>query len=366
MTEAAVISIEHQATRLEYIVIVATVISISFALFLSSRIISFLVKSLDKVFQSLAIMANGDFSVPCKVNLPGMLGNLQENTEKTRQSINKMLAGIADEVVESSGSLSEVSKEVQSIVDSQSREIMQVVTSTDELASSATQIAENANSTHDTTENVLSQANESLKLNDDVVKQIELLVDSLTQSSHALGKLEENSHNITTVLDVIKGIAEQTNLLALNAAIEAARAGDQGRGFAVVADEVRNLAKRTHDSTSEIETMISQFDGVTKDAVDTMQQSCELGDKTINIAKQSSDLLNTSNSSISKVNEMNLEVASAATQQSSVVEEMNVNVNRINEKAEASSEQVKALLHAVDQLCHVSDNLMKATGRAGT
>lgn len=82
-----------------------------------------------------------------------------------------------------------------------------------------------------------------------------------------IDKLNEQTNDITAVLDDIKSVAEQTNLLALNAAIEAARAGENGRGFAVVADEVLQLAGRSQESTNQIHEIIEKLQTRAKIAI---------------------------------------------------------------------------------------------------
>lgn len=195
------------------------------------------------------------------------------------------------------------------------------------------------------------------------LKTIEALAQEVENSAQVISRLSEDSTQIGSVLDVIRGIAEQTNLLALNAAIEAARAGDQGRGFAVVADEVRTLASRTQASTLEIQSMIERLQTDASNAVKAMQQGQVQAQQGLSQAAQAENALQTISQSVTRINDMNIQIATAAEEQSSVAEEINRNIVNISQSADATAEGAKQTASAGDELAKLAARLQNLVGQ---
>ena len=178
------------------------------------------------------------------------------------------------------------------------------------------------------------------------IMNIEYVAEAIENTAVVIRQLGDDSHHIGIVLEVIQGIAEQTNLLALNAAIEAARAGEQGRGFAVVADEVRTLAKRTQDSTSQINDIISKLQHRANEAGVTMQQSPAMMIETVNAAREAGVSIAEISSAINSISHMNVQIATATEEQGAVSEGLHRNVANISHASEEVVEGAKQMSSA--------------------
>ncbi|WP_422911802.1 methyl-accepting chemotaxis protein [Pseudomonas sp. MAC6] len=165
-----------------------------------------------------------------------------------------------------------------------------------------------------------------------------------------LQNLARSNEQIGAILAVIQSIASQTNLLALNAAIEAARAGESGRGFAVVADEVRGLAQRTQDSVGEIREVIESLQARSLAVADAMNSSHHQAQSNVQQARMAIEALQRITGAVNVISEMNLQIASAAEEQSSVAEEVGRNIGVIRDVTQSLSEQAEQSAHLSQQL----------------
>lgn len=220
----------------------------------------------------------------------------------------------------------------------QQGEADQVATAIHQMSASVAQVASSAQLAAVAADEAEGETQAGHRLVDRNRNAIQGLAGALAEASQVIHRLETHSSEISGVLDVIRGIAEQTNLLALNAAIEAARAGEQGRGFAVVADEVRNLAKRTAQSTHEIQRMIGALQDGTRAAVEVMQQSSEHAGHSVEQAQLASSALDGISARVNQINEMSLQIAAAVEQQSQVSESINRNIVSIRLASDATVE----------------------------
>ncbi|MBB1521512.1 methyl-accepting chemotaxis protein [Aquipseudomonas guryensis] len=223
----------------------------------------------------------------------------------------------------------------------QFREVDQVATASQEMSATAHDMANNAAQAADAARSADAATREGLAVIDRTTLSIEQLAAELSAAMQEVEGLASSSEKIGSVLEVIRAIAEQTNLLALNAAIEAARAGEAGRGFAVVADEVRNLAKRTQDSVEEIRQVIEGLQSGTREVVSTMHSSHKQAQGSVEQVEQAVTALRSIGEAVSVINDMNLQIASAAEEQSAVAEEVNRNVANIRDVTETLSGQAE-------------------------
>lgn len=229
-------------------------------------------------------------------------------------------------------------------------ETEQVVSAITEMSSTANEVASNTNQVAEATQAVTEEVFNAQACVDVSLSEVSALVKEIDGASNSMDSLSEQSKKINNVLSVIGDIAEQTNLLALNAAIEAARAGEQGRGFAVVADEVRNLASRTQESTLEINEMLNELHRLVEQSVNAMQLSQERSVRAVDSSRAISESLGSVTTSITSINDMSTQIATAATEQSSVTEEINRNIYAIQEIVNSltqSSKEAENVAHDV-------------------
>ena len=221
----------------------------------------------------------------------------------------------------------------------QYREVDQVATAFHEMSATAQDVARSAAQAAEAARGADQATREGLGVIDTTTLSIEQLASAMTTAMGEVEGLASSSDKIGSVLEVIRSIAEQTNLLALNAAIEAARAGEAGRGFAVVADEVRNLAKRTQDSVEEIRQVIEGLQSGTREVVSSMHSSHRQAQGSVAQVEMAVTALQRIGEAVGVITDMNLQIASAAEEQSSVADEINRNISSIRDVTEAISSQ---------------------------
>ncbi|MDH4556557.1 methyl-accepting chemotaxis protein [Pseudomonas sp. BN417] len=295
-------------------------------------------KSLGKVMDQVAA---GDMTVSFRAESRDELGELGQTFNGTVVKIHDLIELVGHTVTEverQAGRVEQVSGESNQAVAGQRSQIEQVATAMNEMSATAQEVARSAAAAVDSAQSVNQETVSGRALVESQLGSIERLAGEIDQSVAVINQLAADSASISRVLEVIKGIAEQTNLLALNAAIEAARAGEQGRGFAVVADEVRTLAKRTQQSTEEIEQMIARLQGGVGAAVKAMSTSHQMADGTVSQSGKVQAALENILSAVGMIVDQNQQIAAAAEQQTAVAQDIDQNIVEINHAGERTAE----------------------------
>ena len=306
-------------------------------------VLSFIVgQSISKPMASavgvLKDMAQGDFTrrldLDTKDEVGAMARALNSAIESVRDAL-EQVRGVANDVATASQQLRASAEEISAGAQEQASSLEETAASLEEITSTVKQNAETAH-------HAATIAGESRTAADNGSRVVASAV-------QAMQEITTSSKRIADIISSIDEIAFQTNLLALNAAVEAARAGDQGRGFAVVAAEVRNLAQRSAASAKEIKALIS-------DSV----QKVETGSKHVN---ESGHTLQNIMSSVSTVTDMMGEVAAAAKEQNTGIEQVNTAISQMDRVTQGNASQTEEMSSTAEALATQAEQLQNLVGR---
>lgn len=357
---------DTDAAQAKYLLLLATVLALVFGLVAAWAITRQIIIPLDQTLQVAERVASGDLSHNLASLRQDELGQLQRAMQSMTVGLRELIGGISEgvtQIASAAEQLSAVTEQTSAGVNSQKVETDQVATAMNEMAATVQEVARNAEEASEAAAAADQQAREGDKVVGEAIAQIERLATEVGNSTVAMGDLKRESDKIGSVLDVIKSVAQQTNLLALNAAIEAARAGEAGRGFAVVADEVRSLAQRTQKSTEEIEELIAGLQSGTQQVATIMDNSRNLTDSSVELTRRAGSALENITRTVSTIQAMNSQIATAAEQQSAVAEEINrsvLNVRDVSEQTAAASEETAA---SSTELARLGTHLQALVGR---
>ena len=314
----------------------------------------------NKLKQNFDELRQGKLTTRMDENRSGELGEIAKIFNEFAESLSRNFLKIincANKLSTNSHELSEISRTTKKNVQRQAIETDMVATAMEEVVATAGEIANSAENAADSANDANLFATQATQIVQDNRDSIIYLADKLKNASGITEDLEISSNEIEAILEVINTIAEQTNLLALNAAIEAARAGEQGRGFAVVADEVRTLAGRTQNSTFEVKKSIENIQLGTKSTVDAMVEADNNAQSGVEHAENVSTALNDIITIITRINNLNNEIAQATRQQTKGAEEMNINLANISNVSKATQEGAEISYHKSMEVAGVAEEL---------
>ncbi|WP_270818990.1 methyl-accepting chemotaxis protein [Aeromonas sp. Y311-2] len=297
------------------------------------------------------------------------LGKLAQGFNEMQSNLRMLVNEVSGSVVQLGAAAEEISAVAQQSANNmgaQQHELNQLATAMNEMQATVQEVARNTNDAASAATSASDTAAQGSETVNDSIGRIEKVATAIEETALVIRQLGDDSRNIGMVLEVIQGIAEQTNLLALNAAIEAARAGEQGRGFAVVADEVRTLAKRTQDSTSQINHIISELQQRANEAGITMQQSQDMMSETVHTAREAGASIAEISSSVNSISHMNIQIATATEEQGAVSEELNRNVVNISNASEEVATGAKQMAQACNDLNLLATQLQEVVRKFRT
>ncbi|WP_190294672.1 methyl-accepting chemotaxis protein [Pseudomonas caricapapayae] len=347
-----------------YVAVATVVLMLIVVLWLASVVIRNIKIAVVDVNRTLMALSTRDLTARTRYIGKDEFGEISRNLDNMAQQISEVISEIGSataQVATAAEQSSAVALQTSQNVAQQRQGTDQVATAISEMSATVKDVARSTTDAAEMSQRVNNSTVQGKTEIDNTIGLIQGLSVQAEETSRIIEELKGESNSISSVLDVIRGVADQTNLLALNAAIEAARAGEQGRGFAVVADEVRNLAKKTQDSTVSIQKMIANLQSGSERAAASMQETLGKAQEGASNVVRAGELLEEIAEGIATISDRNIQVASAAEEQSLVAEEIHRNVIDINSlviQVSAGAEQTAVTSRELARLAEQQQGLV--------
>lgn len=335
---------------------------------IASWVIGLLYRPLLQLKASMNELAHGEGDLTRQLpnSYTTIVNQISESFNLFMSSLNsdiKELQISAEELSVLASEATQKSNKIDSDLHKQEEETMMVASAIDEMSSAANQIADSASVSQTSAEEADQQVSSTSKIVDASVKSMQNLDAKLTTAEKSVDELGHQVQAINEFLTVIQGISEQTNLLALNAAIEAARAGEQGRGFAVVADEVRSLAQKSAQSTEEISQILDQLGKSSQLSLNGMTEAREQRESVVQSMNEIQQKMLSTLDIIRELTDQNVQVASSATEQSSVSDEIQQRVNGVKMLSESIRQESNDGRAVFEKLSQYATQLKDISGK---
>ena len=311
-------------------------------------------------------IADGDLNLKIKSDRQDEIGELTSALDKMAQNLNQIITkitGASHSIASASNNISQATHQVEQGAEKQSEQTQVAVVSANQMREVTQAISQNTTEAADAANQATQVAVEGGEVVQASIKGMTQISSSVLESVNTVEQLAQHSNQIGQIVSVIEDIANQTNLLALNAAIEAARAGEQGRGFAVVADEVRSLANRTTEATQEIAEMIDNIQSGTKTAVKTMHEGREEVETGSELVAKTGQSLQQIVEVVESLKVRIDQIATAAHQQSSSMNEVSQNITNVSSEAETVKQHASRSTTSCNEIAGLASDLQSMVGQ---
>ncbi len=315
------------------------------------------------------IVDSNDVSIRSHLDGKDELSTLGQYFNQLLDQLEGLISASQSKSLQLTQSTSNMHDELESVIkqfEVQANHTSTMTTSVQEMVLTIGEISESTSVAAEGVQQAKVNADKGREVVVDTINNITQLSERLSSSQDSISSLNHHVDQIGDAVNIIQGIAEQTNLLALNAAIEAARAGEQGRGFAVVADEVRALASRTHQSTTEITSVVSAIQRQMQASMTEIGECNQQGQLTLKDSEELDASLQLILSDMQSIQGNSERIASAIEEQGAVMAQVSDSITELNSISNDNNASAQHCLIEVDKVAEQANDMDQAVAQFKT